>query len=45
MHVQQVIIGPPPARMTGIAGSGEPAGRDQPRLSDLPTTADLLSIP
>jgi hypothetical protein len=43
-HVQQVIIGPPPVRMIGI-GSVEPTGRDQPRLSDLPATAESLSIP
>ena len=44
MHVQQVIIGPPAARMTAI-GSVEPTARDQPRLSDLPATTELLSIP
>ena len=44
MHVQQVTIGPPPARMTGI-GSVEPTARDQPRFSDLPATGESLSIP
>ena len=44
MHVQQVIIGPPPARMTGI-GAVEPTARDQAGRSDLPAPAELLSIP
>jgi hypothetical protein len=44
MYAQQVIIGPLPARMTGV-GAVEPAPRDQPERSDLPETADLLSIP
>ena len=41
MHV---IIAPQPARMTGI-GAVEPAASDQPGRSDLPATAELLSIP
>jgi hypothetical protein len=43
-HVQQVIIGPPAARMTAI-GAVEPTASYQPRRNDLPMTADLLSIP
>jgi len=43
-HVQHVIIAPPSARMTGI-GAVEPTARDQPGRSDLPATAELLSIP
>jgi hypothetical protein len=44
MHFQQVIIGPPPARLTGI-GAVEPTARDKPGRGDLPTAADLPSIP
>ena len=44
MHVQQVIIGPPPARMTGL-GAVQPIASDPPGHSDLPATAELLSIP
>jgi hypothetical protein len=43
-HVQQVIIGSPPARMTGI-GTVRPIARDQLGRSDLPATTELLSIP
>jgi hypothetical protein len=43
-HVQQVIIGPPPARMTGI-GAVQPIASDQRGRSDLANTAELLSIP
>ena len=43
MHVQQVIIGSPPARMIGI-GSVQRIASDQPGRSDLPATAELLSI-
>jgi hypothetical protein len=43
MHVQQVIIGPPPARMTGV-GAVEPTARDQPGRSDLSATEELLSV-
>jgi hypothetical protein len=44
MHVQHVIIAPQPARTTGI-GAVEPTAHDQPGRSDLPATAELLSIP
>ena len=44
LHFQQVIIGPPPARMTGL-GAVEPIAGDQPGRSDLPATVELLSIP
>jgi hypothetical protein len=44
MHVQQVIIGPPAARMTAI-GAVQPTASDQPGRSDLPMTAELLSLP
>ena len=43
-HVQHVIIAPLSARMTDI-GAVEPTARDQPGRSDLPATAELLSIP
>jgi hypothetical protein len=39
------IIAPLPARMTDIRGAVEPTARDQPGRSDLPATAELLSIP
>jgi hypothetical protein len=42
MHLQQVIIGPP-ARMIGL-GAVQPIASDQPGHSDLPATAELLSI-
>ena len=40
-HVQQVIIGPPPARMTGL-GAVQPIASDPPGRSDLPATAKLF---